>query len=91
MEIGAGSLPTHNDCAPVIVPAFILITLNVAVLFAEIALVQIATPLPDDKLVIVIVVDPLLCRIEVLNDPVPGVLTVKVEVTPTAALAPERS
>ncbi|MBK9638896.1 MAG: hypothetical protein IPO63_14215 [Bacteroidetes bacterium] len=90
MEIGAGSLPTHNDCAPVIVPAFILITLNVAVLFAEIALVQIATPLPDDKLVIVIC-GSLLFRIEVLNDPVPGVLTVKDEVTPTAALAPERS
>ena len=56
--MGAGSPPTQSDCAPVMLPAFTLTTVMLTVLFAEIALVQMAAPLPEAKLVMVIVVLP---------------------------------
>ncbi|MPM50712.1 hypothetical protein SDC9_97455 [bioreactor metagenome] len=43
-------------------------------------------PVPDDKLVMVTVVAPAVAKADVVNVPVPAVLTVIVAVRPVAAL-----
>jgi hypothetical protein len=90
LEIIPGSLPLHSVCAPIIAPAFTPITVNEVELPDDIAFEQVAAPELDERLVIVIVVEPPFASTPVLKDPVPAVLTVKVEVKPVPEFAPER-
>ena len=71
-------------------PAFTEITEITAVLFELKLLEQTPPAAPEDRLVIVMVVDPLLFNVPVAKEPEPAVATVIETVSPVPVLAPVR-
>lgn len=86
----AGSPPVQVVCAPLIDPALTALTDITAVLKAEIALLQVADPLPDDRFVMVMSVIPLFVKAMVEKDALPATVTFRELVMPLAVFAPDK-